>query len=266
LGRLSDRLSRKILIRSLNKDSGDRLIRYGSLYGGWTICRCSKHFSETGILISAGVGEDISFDVDLLRTSDLIAVLIDPTDRAENHVKSYLASFEKLAEPQYTNDGNQLISNYFSNDNVKKRINFIKKALWKSTDGVNLYPPDNDSHVSYRLSRNSHRKNLSRKFPSIDIRTIIAHNESERNYFIDTNFIVLKMDIEGSELSVLKNLRKTAIRPRQILVELDFMREKITYLQTLKLFVFLKAMKKWDYRLSQFEKLNCLFLDNREES
>ena len=264
--RLSDWLNTKILGHSLKEESGDRLIRYGSSYGGWTICRCAKHFSDEGILISAGIGEDISFDVDLLRTSNLLAILIDPTDRAENHVKAYLSSSEQLAEPTYTNDGNQLISSYFSNDNVKERVNLIKKALWIGNDGVNLYPPQNDTHVSYRLARNRESKNHSSKFPSIDLNTIIAQKKSERDYYYETNFFILKMDIEGSEFSVLKNLKKTSTRPRQILVELDFMRERSPILKIFKLFAFLKVMKKCDYRLSKIEKLNCLFLDTRDST
>lgn len=261
--RLPDWISRKILSQSLEEESSDRLIRYGSSYGGWTICRCAKHFTEEGILISAGVGEDISFDVDLLRTSNLLAILIDPTDRAENHVKAYLSSPEQLAEPKYTNDGNQPISNYFSNDNVKKRVKLIKKALWVENGGVSLYPPKNDSHVSYRLAQYPKAKNHSSKFPSIDLNEVIAQNKTEKNYESESNFVILKMDIEGSEFSVLSNLKKTSIRPSQILVELDFMRERSPYLQILRLYVFLKVMKKSDYRLSQIEKLNCLFLDTR---
>lgn len=261
--RLPDWISKKILIQNLEEESSDRLIRYGSSYGGWTICRCAKHFTEEGILISAGVGEDISFDVDLLRTSNLLAILIDPTDRAENHVKAYLSSPEQLAEPKYTNDGNQPISNYFSNDNVKKRVKLIKKALWIENGGVSLDPPKNDSHVSYRLAQYPKAKNNSSKFPSIDLNEVIAQNKIGKNYESESNFVILKMDIEGSEFSVLSNLKKTSIRPSQILVELDFMRERSPYLQILRLYVFLKVMKKSDYRLSQIEKLNCLFLDTR---
>ena len=264
--RLFDWLSTKILSHNLEEELSDRLIRYGSSYGGWTICRCAKHFSEEGIFISAGVGEDISFDVDLLRTSNLLAILIDPTDRAEKHLEAYLSSSEQLAEPTYTNDGNQPISSYFSNDNVKKRVRLIKKALWIDNDGINLYPPHNDLHVSYKLARTLETKNHSSRFPSIDINSIITQIETEKGDLYGTNFVILKMDVEGSEFSVLTKLKKSSIRPRQILVELDFMRERSPYLQTLRLFAFFKVMKKFDYRLSQIEKLNCLFLDKRDSN
>ncbi len=261
LSRLSVWISTKILSQSLEQEVNNRLRRYGSSYGGWTICQCANHFSDEGIFISAGVGEDISFDVEVLRISNLLAILVDPTDRAETHVNAYLSSSEQLTESSYTANGNQPISSYFSTENVKKRVKFIKKALWIGNDGLNLYPPLNSSHVSYKLAHTPDVKNLASKFPSIDIETIITQIEGKRIQSPQANFIILKLDIEGSEFSVLMNLTKSVIRPKQILVELDFMRERNSYLQLLRLYSFLKVMKKSNYRLAHIEKLNCLFLD-----
>lgn len=263
LSRLSIWVSRKILSHSLEKESNDRLNRFGSPYGGWTICRCAYHFTDEGIYISAGVGEDISFDVEVLRISNLSAILVDPTDRAEAHVNTYLSTPEQLVESSYSDNGNQSISSYFSNEDIKRRMKFVKSALWIHNDGLDLYPPLNTAHVSYKLVRTPDVKYLASKFPSIDIQTIIKQIASERSELSAADLVILKMDIEGSEFSVLMNLTKTSIRPKQILVELDFMRERNPYLQLLRLYSFLKVMKKLNYRLAHIEKLNCLFLGIR---
>lgn len=261
MSRLSVWVSTKILSQSLVRDSNDRLKRYGSSYGGWTICQCADHFSDQGIFISAGVGEDISFDIEVLRASRLLAFLVDPTDRAENHVKKYLCASEQLMEPIYSDTGNQPVDGYFSTEDIKKRMKLIKKALWVDNNGLDLYPPPTTSYVSYRLTNTAGEKKSARRFPSIDITTIVAQIETDEILSGEPKVVVLKMDIEGSEFSVIVDLTKNNIRPKQLLVELDFMREKNPYLQSLRLYSILRIIKKHRYRLAHIEKLNCLFLD-----
>lgn len=261
MSRLSVWVFTKILTQSLKRNSKDRLKRYGSPYGGWTICQCVDHFSNQGIFISAGVGEDISFDTELLKVSSLLAVLVDPTDRAETHVKNYLSASEQLMEPVYSDTGNQPIASYFSTEDIKKRMKMIKKALWIDNNGIDLYPPLTTSHVSYRLTNTAGGKKSARRFPSIDLTTIVTQIEIDEILSCEPKVVVLKMDIEGSEYSVIVNLTKNMIRPKQLLVELDFMREKNPYLQSLRLYSLLRIIKKHHYRLAHIEKLNCLFLD-----
>ena len=250
----------KRLHQNLNVVPKDRLTRHGSSYGGWTICQCTTHFQKEGFFISAGVGEDITFDLEVLKISKLLAFLVDPTDRAEKHVGAYLSTSDQLLELPYLSGGTQSISKYFSTENIRERVSFIKKALWIHDDGLNLYPPANSSHVSFKLARTQGVEVDARNFPSVRIETILETfdmNISSSEFF---SFILFKMDIEGSEFSVLRNLMKTKIRPKQILVELDFMREKNPFIQILRLNILLRGLKRQSYRLAHIEKLNCLFL------
>jgi hypothetical protein len=247
----------------MNQHSDDRFSRHGSSYGGWTICECATHFEKVGFFISAGVGEDITFDKEMLKISKLLAILVDPTDRAENHVDAYLSTSNQLVELPYLSGGAQTISNYLSTEDIRERVSFVKKALWIHDDGLNLYPPVNSSHVSFKLAQAQGVEIDARNFPSVRIETILetfVTNIRNSQFF---SFILLKMDIEGSEFSVLRNLIKANIRPRQLLVELDFMREKNSFIQILRLNLLLRDLKKQKYRLAHIEKLNCLFLQER---
>ena len=253
----------KLLSQNMNQHSDDRFSRHGSSYGGWTICECATHFEKVGFFISAGVGEEITFDIEMLKISQLLAILVDPTDRAEKHVAAYLSSSDQLMELPYLSGGTQSITSYFSTKYIRERVRFIKKALWLHDDGINLYPPVNPSHVSFSLGQTHEAGVDARNFPSVSINTILENldtNISNSEFF---SFILLKMDIEGSEFSVLRNLMKTNIRPKQILVELDFMREKNSFIQILRLNLFLRGLKKQKYRLAHIEKLNCLLLQER---
>ena len=253
----------KLLSQNTNRHIDDRFSRHGSSYGGWTICECATHFEKDGFFISAGVGEDITFDIEILKISKLMAILVDPTDRAEKHVGAYLSTTDQLVELPYVSGGTQPTSNYFSTENIRERVSFIKKALWIHDDGLNLFPPVNSSHVSFRLAQTQGVEVDARNFPSVCIERLLKTFDTNIPSSEIFGFILLKMDIEGSEFGVLRNLMKANIRPRQILVELDFMREKNSFIQILRLKLLLWDLKKKNYRLAHVEKLNCLFLQER---
>jgi len=266
LNRVTTWVTSRILSQSLNTESNDRLTRHGSSYGGWTLCHCVNHFANEGTFISAGVGEDISFDVEILKISNMLAILVDPTDRAEIHVNGYLKSVDQIFTNVYLEGGVQPTQNYFSSKNVRARMQFMKKALWINNNGLELYPPIDASHVSYMLRRKMEGKVTSIKFPSIDLSTIIKNIETNN---LNPNQICinfLKMDIEGSEYFVIRDLPYATFRPKQILIELDFLREKNAYLQCFRLYKLINRMQNLNYRLAHTEKLNCLFLDTREHN
>jgi len=62
--------------------------KLGTNYGGWHIPIDIK-LDENSIVYSAGVGEDISFDLLLSEKFDCNIVLIDPTKRAKNIIMKY---------------------------------------------------------------------------------------------------------------------------------------------------------------------------------
>ena len=57
----------------------------GSAYGGWHLI--DNNLSE-GVILSAGVGEDVSFDVDFINRFGGVVIFIDPTPRALEHLSS----------------------------------------------------------------------------------------------------------------------------------------------------------------------------------
>ena len=70
---------------------------YGTNYGGWTLpSKIFEHFPSLTIL-SCGVGEDISFDNQILLNSDWNIIFIDPTPRAKVHYLMFLESIKRNA-------------------------------------------------------------------------------------------------------------------------------------------------------------------------
>ena len=98
----------------------------------------------------------------------------------------------------------------------KTNLKLIKKALFINDNlELNFYEPPNSEHVSYSLENwqgNYSKKSKSIIVKSITIKSIMRKEKIE-------NISLLKLDIEGSEVEVLKNMLKDKIYPNQLAVE-----------------------------------------------
>jgi len=151
---------------------------------GASWCVCPSMLSETGIVYSFGVGEDISFDLELIRRFGLRVHAFDPTPRSIEWVRSQTLPREFVFHPWGVAD----------------------------TDGKRKFAaPLNPAHVSHTiLQRNT-------PWPSIEVsvqrlQTILRSLGHEEVH-------VLKMDIEGAEYEVLENMLASGIQVSQLLVE-----------------------------------------------
>ena len=68
---------------------------YGTGYGGWWLPE-NAGIGPTDVIVSAGAGEDVSFDLAAQYRFGCEVPLVDPTERAVKHweqVKTYYAAF-----------------------------------------------------------------------------------------------------------------------------------------------------------------------------
>lgn len=149
----------------------------GTDYGGWMVDLDSIKDGDT--IISAGCGEDISFDENLLKEKNITIVMIDPTPKSVAYVKPRL----------------------------KKGMIFIEKALSPiSNRKLKIYKNKNPNHVSESLLP-SHGM-VNEKYHQVDTISIPDLRETYNPSFI-------KMDIEGVEYNILKD----CLGVKQICVE-----------------------------------------------
>lgn len=147
-------------------------------------CFCPDGLSEQSIVYSFGVGEEISFDLQLIERFGMLVYAFDPTPRSIQWVKS-----QALPEE------------------------FVFHAYGVAEfDGMcRFLPPADPAHVSHTLL---HRVS---PWPGVDlpVHRITTILKTLGHSAID----LLKMDIEGAEYVVLTDLIRSGVRPRQILVE-----------------------------------------------
>jgi FkbM family methyltransferase len=158
------------------------VVYFGKAGTCWPVC--PEALPEQPLVYSFGVGEDVSFDLELIRCFHATIHAFDPTP----------CSVAWIA-------GQQLPANF----------NFHACGI-ADKDGVcSFLPPANPAHVSHTMiARQSAAP--SRELPVKRMRTFMSELQQAR---VD----LLKMDIEGAEYDVIQDLIASGIVVKQLLVE-----------------------------------------------
>jgi len=228
------------------------LKRLGSMYGGWYIDSLDE--LKQCYLVSAGLGEDASFDIEFVNNFETFAILVDPTPRAIAHFNDILDSAGSPKKCSYNNTGKQLIDSY-DLEGINKSNLFLKGvALWTHSGSIQFHKPEIDSHVSHSLRRrNSHGSSI--EVNALTLGDILLDFREKING-LD---MILKLDIEGAETEVLLKVINSGHRPRQLLVEWDFMRGA-KFVDILRFLYLSFRLKRSDYLFVHRENLNTLLV------
>jgi FkbM family methyltransferase len=147
-------------------------------------CVCPQELSASSVVYSLGVGEDISFDLELIRRYGLQVHAFDPTPRSIEwlQTRTVLAEFVFHAYGVAGFDGN-----------------------------CAFVPPENPAHVSHSIvARASSRPAIEVAVHRLGtILKMLGHEQID----------LLKMDIEGAEYGVLADMLACGIPVKQLLVE-----------------------------------------------
>lgn len=229
-------------------------LRLGSSYGGWHIC--SSNLNKNSYALSIGAGEDISFDVELANKFGCKVHIFDPTPRAVKHFQNIKSQFGKKAKAEYLKHGCQDVNAYDLGNVNSNQISFTPKAVWIKDGFVSFFAPMNEDNVSHTITAYNSNKNQIRK--SIKVSCVDILNVNIEDYQL------LKIDIEGAELPVLRRLirnRKFDSLPEQILVEFDELQvPKIS--NYIDVYLFQRELKDAGFYLMKKENLNFTFLKN----
>lgn len=186
--------------------------KLGTVYGGW-ILPCNSNLDENSIVYSIGVGEDISFDLLLQSKYNSNIFLIDPTDRAFKHYNE-IQKFYETHIWQFSGDIQKDYKDHieYLNPNFSK-FKYLNIGAWNSTTQLKFYKQHNPQYVSQSVIQNM----FSEEYDTINVTTIKNIMEQHNHTKID----LVKMDIEGAEISVLHNMIDDNILPRYLCIEFD---------------------------------------------
>lgn len=157
-------------------------VQVGNDYGGWTV---PIDFASDAIVYAAGIGTDISFDLGLIEQFDVEVHAFDPTPQ----------SIEWL--------GTQTLPEGFHS------------YAWGLADfdgTAEFHTPKNPAHISHSLVAS---QATTGEIIKVNVYKVSSIMKRLNHRTID----LLKIDIEGSEYTVLSKLLETSIRPSLLLVE-----------------------------------------------
>ncbi|SDJ31715.1 methyltransferase, FkbM family [Pedobacter sp. ok626] len=158
---------------------------YGNTYGGFYVH--PNVLNSKSIVYSFGIGEDISFDREIIKMHNCQVFGFDPTPKSIDWIKK-----EKLP------------SNF----------SFLEYGIDSRTDFVNFNLPINQDFVSG--STISHKNVDEKNMISVPMKSFGDITKELGHTHID----VLKMDIEGSEYHVIESILASDVKIDQILIEL----------------------------------------------
>lgn len=236
---------------------GINLLRLGSAYGGWTFVDTTGLKGST--IISAGLGEDATFDIEFARKYQANVILIDPTPRAIAHFNEIQMRLGAENQRDYeSRSGKQPIDAYNLSGLERAQLRLIPKALWKSGGIMKFFEPSDPQHVSHSLV--NFQNDYSNDTDCIEVECVTL---SEIVSKTDAHEIeVLKLDIEGAEIEVIEQFSKHEIRPNQILIEYDELNELST-LSTKRIKMAHRILNSLGYRCVYHDnKTNFLYVKN----
>ena len=233
------------------------LISLGSKYGRKTFCEVFPIDKKLQV-ISAGVGEDITFDIEFLNKYNAVIILVDPTPVAIHHFEIIQKRIGLDSMDQYSPTSRQSVKSYNLTRVTKDNLIMLPQALWKDQDLLHFYlPPDDsrDSSGSINSIHNFYR--ASEKRITVETTTV---PKIYRDYNFD-GIDILKLDIEGSALEVLQSMFLDRIYPAQILLEIDEIHFP-SFRSRYRAFKLFKILKKSGYVIVNQDSCDFTFIRN----
>jgi FkbM family methyltransferase len=162
-----------------------RKAHLGSEYGGWTIPK--DLLTAQSVCYCVGCGEDISFDLELIRRYSCAVYGFDPTPRSVEFVRRTTAGI-----PAYR---------------------FADVGIWDRDGTVKFFAPRDSHHVSHSIT-NLQGTDSYIEVPTRRLREVLRENGHPR-------LTLLKLDIEGAESTVIRTILEDAIPIDILLIEFD---------------------------------------------
>ena len=187
----------------------EKLLRLGTNYGGWIIPSNSL-LNGDSICYLAGAGEDISFDCELVQRFGCKVRIIDPTPRAIEHFRQLSDSVLNWKRFPVNNSNTNF---YTLTREHLDHLTFLAKGIADRDTEMKFFFPKNPDHISCSTVNIQKTADFF-KADCLRLSTMMK-------LLGDKNVDLLKLDIEGGEYAVIKDMMTLGVLPRILLVEFD---------------------------------------------
>jgi len=251
LDKLLHKLRRQLFIVAMKQRCirGNRdCIRLGTKYGGWLVP--IGYLQAGDVAICAGAGEDISFDLELIRRFQCRVHTVDPTPRAISHFRKVSMGAQNDRPVPINNSPDHF---YDLSDVDLKNLTFHEIGLWKEETILRFYAPDNPTHVSHSVQKLSTESDTYFEAPCVSIASLCHKIGIEHPRLV-------KLDIETAEYDVISSMLDDNIFPEILLVEFDEGYRPIKAGWEERIRACLGSLEEAGYQLIDFDKFNFCFI------
>ena len=187
----------------------NEMLRLGTDYGGWSI-PVNAGLNADSVCYLAGAGEDISFDCALVKRFGCRARVLDPTPRAIEHFQQLVDAVRKGQRFPINNSSNEF---YDLTPEQLTRLTLLPLGLADKDVELKFFLPKNPEHVS--CSTVNLQKTEEFFIAQCHRLTTVMDQQG------DNRIDLLKMDIEGAEYAVIRDLVAAGPLPHLLLIEFD---------------------------------------------
>jgi FkbM family methyltransferase len=204
-------------------------VQLGTEYGGYWISTIG--LDSESIVYSIGIGEDVSFDLDIIDRFGCMVYAFDPTPKSINWIRR-----RKLPE----------------------EFRFSPIGIAGHDGEAEFFPPRNPAYVSHSLV--NHRET---DFQPITVK--VNRITTLMNLHNHTQIDLLKMDIEGGEYLVIKDILESDLRIMQVCLEFHHRFSDFQVKQTVEALQMLRdsgyAIFHWDTNSNTCSLIHRDFVD-----
>jgi FkbM family methyltransferase len=233
-------------LRGLLDADGLELTKIGSAYGGWIVPKSKVKSGTTAVCV--GAGEDISFDVELNKKGVHVFTL-DPTPRAQKHVAQVLAAASGGPAAPINNSRSDF---YDLRGFDQERFTFKDVGIWNENASMRFFAPEDPSHVSHSVVNLQHTDQYF-EAKCVRLQTVC-------DSFNIRDIEILKLDIEGAEYNVLKDMLDCKILPSVLCIEIDELRNPLDDEYMPRVVSAIQMLKKNGYKFRHITNCNALFV------
>ena len=209
------RVTRVLLRPRIRVTARHKTIRLGSEYGGWTFVDDADLAGST--ILSFGLGEDASFDVEFAARYGATVLIFDPTPRAITHFDELSRRIGASATRPYDSGGQQPSEAYDLSTVTSRQLQLLPLAVSDESGTAKFFAPADARHVSHSLINLQMSDDEDASFITVDAISV----DDLKNHVPLPAISLVKMDIEGAEILVLRRMLDTNFLPKQLLVEFD---------------------------------------------
>ena len=185
------------------------IVYIGSTYQGYYVP--SKYLSSSSICYCVGAGTDISLDVELAARFKSQVVILDPMPYAKAHFDGLVRNV-KEGKRFTANDDPQGYVYTVSVDDLET-VSYCATGVWNEMKVVKFYVPASDNYAGHSIT------NLQKTQDYIEapVDKLVNIMRELGHQQID----LLKIEIEGSEYTVIDDVLADKLDVKMILVEFD---------------------------------------------